>query len=261
MISQIVKCLLSSALAFFYVGIAHGQETGTLKARFLYGGDPPDAELIQVNKDVGFCGQFRHKKEHLLVDKDSKAIKNVLIYVYTGRRGSKLEPVERKPKTVTLSAVNCRFEPHILCMQAGDTLEFVQPDQVVHNANLNTFSNHGFGGTAPPGAPRRVVLEKPEPAPIPVECNIHPWMRAYVVVLDHPFAAVSDDRGNIEIKDLPAGGELIFRLFHEFASGPIREIEVAGNSLAIERNLFRLKIEPGMNDLGTVVIPAGAFKQ
>lgn len=252
MLCHFFKCLIWTTFSFFYVGFVHSQETGTLKVRFVYGGDVPDEELIQVNKDVGFCGQFRHKNERLLIDKETKAIQNVLLYVHTGRGGSKLEPVQRKPKIVTLSTINCRFEPHLLSMRAGDTLDLVNRDPIGHNTNINFFANPAIAGN-------RRLVEKTEPVPILVECNIHPWMRAYLIVLDHPYVDVSDEQGNIEIKDLPVGGELVFRLFHEAASGPIRMLEVDGKSLALERNMLRLKIEPGLNDLGTVVFPASTF--
>jgi hypothetical protein len=162
------------------------------------------------------------------------------------------------PKTVTLAIENCRFEPHILCMQAGDTLNLVERDKVGHNPNLSFFVNPAFSGFVAPGVPQSIKIEKAEPAPIPIDCNIHPWMRAYLVVLDHRFVSVSDDQGNIEIKDLPVGNELVFRLYHE-SSRRIPELEIDGQKVATDRNLIRLMINPGMNDLGTIVIPSALF--
>jgi len=259
MVHPMFKCLLLVASSHFFVGLAHSQETGTLKARFVYGGAAPVPEKINVNKDNGFCGLFPLASESLVVDKESKAIKNVVFSVYTGRRGSKLDPVERKPKTVTLSAVSCRFEPHVLCLQAGDTLELVQRDPVGHAANLSFFINPASIGFINPRGPKVLKIDKAEPGPIPVTCNIHPWMRAYLVVLDHPFVSVSDDQGHIEIKDLPVGNELVFRLFHESLPRAIPELVIDGQNVPVDRNLIRLMIKPGMNDLGTIVIPAAAF--
>jgi hypothetical protein len=59
----------------------------------------------------------------------------------------------------------------------------------------------------------------------------HSWMHAYLIVLDHPFVSVSDDQGNVEIKDLPAGNELVFRVFHESFAGAIPEVEIDGPML------------------------------
>ncbi|HBJ37750.1 MAG TPA: hypothetical protein DDZ51_23935 [Planctomycetaceae bacterium] len=135
-------------------------------------------------------------------------------------------------------------------------VNIVQRDQLGHNANLNFFANNVFAGAVPPGGPQSIKIEKAEPAPIPIDCNVHAWMRAYLVVLDHRFVSVSDDQGNIEIKDLPAGNELVFRLYHESFRKALVELEMNGQKVTLDRNLIRLMIKPGMNDLGTIVIPA-----
>ncbi len=101
-----------------------------------------------------------------------------------------------------------------------------------------------------------VDLEKPEPGLVNVTCNIHPWMKAKLLVLDHPFAAVSDENGEIVIKGIPVG-EQVFRANHE--AGKIDEVSVGGKDEKWSRSRFTLDIKPGMNDLGTVVIPKDAL--
>jgi hypothetical protein len=260
MLHQVLKCLLLIALPFCCVGLVLSQETGTLKARFVYGGDAPEAEKINITKDLPFCGFFAPRSERLIVDKATDQIKNVVLSVFTGRGGSELPPAERTPKTVTLATVNCRFEPHILCLRAGDSLEVVQRDPVGHVANLGFLINPSDIFVIRPNAPRVIKIEKAEPIPIQVTCMSHSWMHAYLIVLDHPFVSVSDDQGKVEIKDLPAGNELVFRLFHESAP-PIPEVEIDGQNVTLDRNLIRLMIKPGMNDFGKIVIPAAAFRR
>jgi hypothetical protein len=80
------------------------------------------------------------------------------------------------------------------------------------------------------------------------------------VVLEHPFAAKSDENGDLVIKNLPAGDELVFRVYAEAADGAIGEVTMDGKKVDLgRRNTFEAKINPGMNDLGTVVIPAAAL--
>lgn len=232
-------------------------ETGDLKIHFEYGGDAPVPTAIDVNKDVQFCGKSKLMNERLLVNAKNKGLKNVVVYVYTGRGGSKLDAVPATNKTLTLANDACRFEPHIVIAQTGDTLKVTNPDAVGHNANLGFFNNKQQNFTIPAGQEKTVALEESEPAPIPVDCNIHPWMKSYVVVLDHPFAAVSDENGVLTIKGLPAGEELVFRVYHE--AGGIKEVEIDGKSEEWSRSRFKVDIKPGMNDLGTVVIPADAL--
>ena len=232
-------------------------ETGTLKVRFVYGGDPPKPDKMEPHLDAQFCGKHELVDETLLVNPETKGIKNVVLYVYTGRGGSELPKSDPAPQTLTFTMQDCRFEPHVLIIQAGDTFVVKGADPVGHNANLNFFRNFPLV-SPPPGETYAYVLEEAEPAPIPIECNIHPWMRAYIVVLEHPFAAVSDEDGVVEIKGLPAGEELNFRVFHE--AGRIDEVTVNGEQRSWERSRFGVEIKPGMNDLGTVVIRAASLK-
>jgi plastocyanin len=229
---------------------------GTLKLRFEYEAEAFEPEKLNV-ANVAFCGQFPLVNERLLVHPNNKGIKNVVVYVYTGRGGSKLPVMPARKSVVTLANQNCRFEPHIVLTQVGDTLKVTNPDQVGHNANLSFFNNKAENLLIPPGQQALVDLPLDEPAPIPVDCNIHPWMKSYVLVLSHPFAAASDENGDLTITGLPAGQPLVFRAFHE--AGAINTVTINGQQSEWKRSRFELQIEPGLNDLGTVVLPAAAF--
>lgn len=245
--------------ALFVAAPVFAQETGTLKVKFVYGGAAFKPAAVDVNKDVEFCGKHPLMNERLLIDSETKGIQNVVLYVYTGRGGSKLPPQAPTNATHFLANDKCRFEPRIVVMQAGDSLKITNPDAVGHNANLNFFANPAQNPTIPPGAEITVKVEKPEPAPIPVVCNIHPWMLAYVVALDHPFVGVSDKSGTLEIKGLPVGEKLAFRLFLEAAESPIKEVMIDGKATALKRNLLELDIKSGVNDFGTITVPADAL--
>ena len=250
--------LAAAALLVFGASPVLAQQTGELKIQFVYGGDPPKPAQLNPNKDAQFCGNHPLVDETLLVNPKNKGIKNVVLYVYTGRGGSDLPKTDAGGDTLVLQNENCRFDPRIVVAQVGDTLKVTNPDPVGHNANLNFFRNKAMNPTIPAGEAVSVKLEEEEPAPIPVDCNIHPWMRAYVVVLEHPFAAVSDEDGVLTIKGLPAGEELTFRVFHE--AGRIDEVNVNGEERSWRRSRFDVAIKPGMNDLGTVVIPAASLE-
>ena len=230
-------------------------ETGTLKMRFVYAGDPPQAEPLNVAQNGEFCGKHDLKNEELVVDPETKGIKNIVVYIDSRRS----DIPEQTPvnNTHILANKNCRFEPHVVLAQTGDTLKVTNPDPVGHNANLNFFRNTAQNLMIPASQEKSVSLEEAEPAPIPVDCNIHPWMRSYVVVLDHPFADVTGTNGEITIEGLPVGEELTFRVWHE--KGRIDEVVINGDEEKWRRGRFELEIKAGMNDLGTVTVPAKAF--
>jgi plastocyanin len=241
-------------LAVFCTLPVTAEETGDLKIRFEYGGAPPEPSEVDVNKDVEFCGKNKVMDERLLVNKDNKGIKNVIAYIYTSRRGgSKLDPVPPANKSHTLANDKCRFEPHIIIAQTGDTLVVTNPDAVGHNANFQFIMNTPSNNLIPAGGEKSMLLENAEPTAIPVECNIHPWMKAHVLVLEHPFAAVSDENGDLIIKGVPAGEKLVFRVYHE--SGKFVGVKVKGSDPITRRNTFEVEIKPGVNDLGTIVMP------
>lgn len=256
-ILSLFAAVVTAAATFVSAGHAIA-ETGDLKIRFEYGGAPPKSDAIDVNKDKEFCGKHPLMDESLIVNEDNKGLKNVVVYVYTGRGGSDLDKVEPANNTHTLANNQCRFEPHIVVAQVGDTLKITNPDPVGHNANLGFFNNKAQNFTIPAGQEKSVELEKDEPAPIPVDCNIHPWMKSFVVVLDHPFAAVSDENGDLVIKGLPVGTTLVFRAFHE--AGSIQEVTINGKKEPWKRSRFEVEIKAGMNDLGTAVVDPDTFK-
>lgn len=254
--------LMIGGLALALMGAAQATaQTGTLRMKFVYEGDAISPDAIDVNKDVEFCGKHGLMNEKVLINPENKGIKNVVLYVYTGRGGSKLPEIEPRNETLTLANKNCRFDPHIVIAQTGDTLKVTNPDPVGHNANLNFFRNTAQNFTIPANQEKSVELTEPEPAPIPVDCNIHPWMRAYVVVLEHPFAAASDENGMLEIEGLPAGQELNFRVYHEgLAQGEsFEDVKIDGEAQGWRRNRFDWTVQEGENDVVEVVVPAGTL--
>ena len=253
---------LRFALAVGYMTVLCGAsvssaETGDLKIRFEYDASPVPPQPINVGNQA-FCSEHPLTNEKLLVNPKNKGIRSVVVYVYTGRGGSELPEFDPLNNTHELANDKCRFEPHIVISQTGDTLKVTNPDDVGHNANLSFLRNNPQNFTIPPKQEKSVKLKVAEPAPIPVDCNIHPWMRSYVVVLDHPFAAKSDENGELTIKRLPAGEKLVFRVFHE--AGSIDDVIVDGKNESWGRSRFEVKIKPGMNDMGTVLVPAKSLK-
>ena len=234
-------------------------ETATLKMRVVYGGAAPAKTLVNPTKDPQFCGVHEIVNDRLLVNSKNSGIKNAIVYVYTGSRGgTKLKDIPASTgKTLALDNKGCMFAPHVVVLQTNDTLRVTNSDAIGHNANLLFIKNKGANPTIPPGGKYEQKLELDEPAPIPVECNIHPWMKAYVVVLEHPFVGVSDEDGNLVIEGLPTD-KITFRFFHESVTG-LEDITVDGKKETWKSNRFEIKMKSGDNDLGEVVIPPNKF--
>ncbi len=180
---------------------------GTLAGVVRFKGAKPHPKPVDMTSDPA-CVDAHHGKPHdesLVVDAKGD-LANVFIYVKSGLEGRKFETPS---DPVTIDQQGCWFEPRIAGIQVGQTLKVVNSDPVTHNihpmAEVNRAWNHSQGAGDPPIS--RKFL-KPE-IMIPVKCNIHSWMHAYIGVLDHPYFAVSGNDGKFRISNLPPGDYVV----------------------------------------------------
>ncbi|OFY66043.1 MAG: hypothetical protein A3H98_11610 [Bacteroidetes bacterium RIFCSPLOWO2_02_FULL_36_8] len=116
--------------------------------------------------------------------------------------------------THTIDQRECRFQPHVTAMMLGERLEVVNSDEILHNVHAMPLKNREFNvGQPTVGRKHYHRFDKPEMA-IPLKCDVHPWMSAYVHVFDHPFFCVTHDDGTFEIRWVPEGTYLI-EVYHE----------------------------------------------
>jgi hypothetical protein len=252
--------LLPALLLFIGHSFCHGAEPpadrGVLKGRFLYDGTPRKPEPLDTLKEP-LCKQFNLVDESLVVDADG-GLKNVLIFVVT--KDVAPPPANKKPSDLTnrdvviLRMRHGRFEPHVLPMLVTQTLEIHYDDEFSHNVHVSEHND--VSPNLYPGPIVPYKYSKPSSRPLPIECNIHPWMKAYVLPRDNPYFAVSKEDGTFEIKDLPVGKSLEFQVWHE----------VAGNFSRLERKgwtkgQFTLTVKAGANDLGEIKLDSKSFER
>ncbi len=130
-------------------------------------------------------------------------LQNVLVYVSKGLEGRTFEPPK---EPVILDQVNCVYTPHVVGVMAGQTLEIRNSDGTLHNVLCNPRKNRAFNEGMPvKGGKLEKVFKVPE-LKIDFRCVLHPWMTAYVHVLEHPYYAVTGADGSFVLKGLPPGG-------------------------------------------------------
>ncbi len=127
---------------------------------------------------------------------------NVLVYVKSGLGNYRFD----LPATpATLDQTGCMYEPHVLGLMARQTIEIRNTDPVVHNVHPVPHQNRAWNRSQPVGSsPIEASFDNPDFA-MPVLCNLHPWMRAYLFVFSHPYFAVTSTAGTFELKNLPPG--------------------------------------------------------
>jgi hypothetical protein len=251
-----VTAAASFALAMLMATGALAADWGTLTGRFVFDGKAPTPAPIDTSKDP-MC-KVKLTDEDLLVDAKG-GLANAVIALKT--KGVAVNPAyESSAKdSVELDNKNCHFEPHVLVVRTSQTLLLKNSDPTGHNTNIASISNDGINPILAAGAdPLKHKFAKPEVRPVKVGCNIHTWMGAWLIVRTDPYAAVSDTTGTFTIKDLPAGKELEFGLWHEKA-GYLRNASFKGGKSDSKGN-FKYKIKPGENNLGDIKVSGSIFK-
>jgi len=230
-------------------------EWGSIKGRFVFGGDAPAAGALTVDKDVEVCGKHKLVAEELVVGPD-KAIANVVVYVRD--KDVKLNPEVAAAGKAELDNKGCRFEPHVVFVQTGQELVVKNSDTVGHNSNIATVKNAPSNNLIPAGGEATVKFPSEEAIPAQVTCNIHPWMKAWLLVRPNPYAAVSKPDGTFEIPGVPVG-EVELQFWHEKA-GYLGEMKVGGKTEKPSRGRMKVKVPAGGLDLGEITLAPGVFK-
>lgn len=245
-----VLCLLAAP--------AVADEWGTIKGKFVFQGDAPAAAALKADKDVEVCGKHKLLAEELVVGAD-KGIQNVVVFVRD--KGVKVNPevaAAAKGQKVELDNKDCRFEPHVVFVQTGQELVIKNSDTVGHNSNITSLKNPPSNTLIPAGGTAPVKFSVEESIPAGVTCNIHPWMKAWVVVRGNPYAAVTKPDGSFEIKGVPVG-EVELQLWHEKA-GNLAEVATAQGK-ADKKGRIKVKVEAAGADLGAIPVTPAAFNK
>lgn len=190
---------------------------GSIKGRVVFQGDPPSGAPKYAKgaapKDPQVCGVEAIPDETVVVNNGGLA--NVFIYLGKAPKGA-IPPASTEP--VVFDQKSCIFKPHALIVRTTQPVKVLNDDAALHNTHTYPKRNTGFNQGVQPNDRSGVdlVYTKPEAEPLQVGCDVHPWMIAFHLPVDHPFAAVSGSDGTFEIKDLPAGKHE-FKVWHEKA--------------------------------------------
>lgn len=130
------------------------------------------------------------------------ALANIVVYVKDGLNRYNFTP----PRTpVLLDQKGCMYEPRVVALMTNQPLEIRNSDATIHNVHAMPKINREWNKAERGGG---VALQTSFPRPelaIPFMCNVHPWMRAFVFVFDHPYFSVTSSDGRFALKNLPPG--------------------------------------------------------
>ncbi len=202
--------------------------TGTVNFK----GEPPTYRPLSMDADAVCAAKHSGPVyPEAVVKNDNGTLRNVFVYVKSGLEGKSFA-VPQEP--VVLDQIGCVYKPHVLGIQARQQLKVVTSDNTTHNIHPIPKVNREWNVSQPPGAdPIIRSFARPEVS-IPVKCNQHPWMRAYIHVVSHPFYAVSDDQGAFRLEGLPPGDYELEAVHEEYGAMTQRVTVGPNESRSIE---------------------------
>ena len=200
----------------------------TVSGTISFEGTAPEAEAIDMSAEERCAAAYGDEgpaTQHVLVRDGGLA--NVFVYVKSDPGRDYPTPSE----PVNLDQKDCRYHPHVFGVQTGQSLEITNSDSLLHNINAQPTENRGFNISQPQAGmstTREFTLQE---VMIPVKCDVHGWMNAYIGVLDHPYHAVSGSNGAFELTGLPPG-EHVVEAWHERYGTMTDTVQVAAGGSA-----------------------------
>ncbi len=209
-VSFVPSATASTPAGFIGSAVVGQADFGTIKGRLVYGGAtaPEPKKLDNKAQNPEVCGKKQLFDQRLKVDPKNLGIEFGFAYLVApkGANPKAIEDLVAKSPTVSVDQKDCEFIPHSVALLDKQTLVFTSSDAVGHNVHISGFSNPGINQAVATGGKleAKLVAEKRS---MPLVCDIHTWMSGNILVLNHPFFAVTKADGSFEITGVPAGAQ------------------------------------------------------
>jgi Polysaccharide lyase family 4, domain II len=220
------RLLATIFMAVLSVGALTRAYAGSIAGEVKFADAPPKLSAIKVTKDQDYCGQSVPNESYLM---DSNGgLRNVVVFIEVSSISGQAPQKEN-----ILDNNGCRFSPRVLAIRKGDRLIVKNSDPKLHIAHSYLNQRTVFTLSLPfRGTTLDATKKIRQPGILKVSCDTHAWMRSYIHVFDHPFFAVTDERGSFSIPNLPAG-KYMLKAWHEEAGIKSQEITVSENETRV----------------------------
>lgn len=206
---------------------------GTIEGRVLFDGVPPPRSAINTAAEGG-CAS--HPEEPALTETwvvDNGRMANAIVWLVNpppqAADSAPDSTVEREP--IVLAQRGCVYRPHVLGLRIGQTLRVTNEDRGRHNVRsiARSEQNPSVNVNQAEGAAALELVFAAHEVAVPIVCDLHPWMKAWVGVFDHPYFAVTGADGSFHFGDLPPGDYEV-RAWHEVLGRQSAEVRVTAHS-------------------------------
>ena len=196
--SDQAKSFLAIVLVASVCCIVDFSRAETIKGNIRYVGAPIEKKKTAVTIDQYVCGKEKEPEDLLL--SSSNGIRNAVVSLQNVPAGAKRDwnfPVAK------MDQKECSFMPRVVIVPAGGTVEFLNSDRLLHNVRSAGKENPPFNRAQPHA--RSISFAFKQPELLRVDCDLHSWMRGWVVVAEHPFYAVTNEQGEFTLENVPRG--------------------------------------------------------
>ncbi len=240
--------LAAAASAFVLVGCGGGEESGdeagngtsaaqqaptgtaTVSGSIQFTGTAPERQQLNLDRE---CTELRDEpaQSQRVVVNDNNTLRWVFVYVKEGLGDQQFGP---SSEPVILDQEGCMYEPHVLGVQAGQTLKILNSDPLLHNIHALPEANRPFNFGMPTAGQERDEMFRVPEIMVRIKCDVHPWMEAWAGVTEHPFFGTSDESGAFSIDNLPAG-DYVIEAWHEEYGTQTQDVSVGdGESVSLD---------------------------
>jgi plastocyanin len=198
---------------------------GSLTGKVTLTGLAPKLANLPVTRDMKVCGP--NKPDEALEIGAGNGVKNAVVWVADVKEA----PAAERKEKAKLDQQNCQFVPHVLVAPIGITLDVVNSDSVLHNVRAGEGPGKLFN-YAMPIKGHVVPTHLRKDGIFKVSCDVHPWMRAWLVVLPTTAFATTDEAGQYKLDNLPPGKHKV-KIWHERLGEKEQEIEISDEKPAV----------------------------
>ena len=208
-------------VAAFCVIAATNTSAATIKGNVRYAGPRMEKKTFPVTIDQYLCG--KEKEAGDLVISSSNGIQNVVVSLNGVPAGTK---APANPAPAKMDQKRCVFVPRVVVVPVGGTVEFLNSDRLLHNVRGGGKENPPFNRAQPHA--RTIAIGFKSPEVLRIDCDLHFWMRGWVVVAEHPFYAVTNEEGEFIFENIPPG-KYKLHVWQEVLGRVDQDITVAGD--------------------------------
>ena len=202
---------------------------GSLAGRVNFQGKAPKKKTLKMDADP-VCGAAHEIPPHRqsFVINDEGYLKNVMVYLKDVKYDGQVPENQ-----AVLDQNGCMYSPHVQGMMAGQDLLIKNSDATLHNIHGMPKLNSEFNFAMPHVVKEKAIkINKPEHA-IYIKCDVHPWMKSYISVFDHPYFAVTNDTGYYKIDNIPPGDYEVIAWQEKFKNKETKEWKTLNASITI----------------------------